>query len=119
MTDDQKTYDPADPDRVKAAKQKSKQREVLKREALRLLMTSPGGRMWMYDLLERCGVFRLSFNRDALLMAFSEGHRDIGNMLLAELLRNFEQSFLLMTKENGNGGRNKPSGSDRTDDTAE
>jgi hypothetical protein len=79
--------DAGDFEQVKGRRDKHKTRELQKNAALRSLMSDSGGRMWMWDLLGLCGVYHASFSTDALVMAFNEGRRDIGNRLLAEINR--------------------------------
>lgn len=74
-------------EQVKNRKEKQKTRDLQKKAALRSLLSEPGGRMWMWDLLSLCGVYHSSFSSDALVMAFHEGRRDIGNRVIAEINR--------------------------------
>jgi hypothetical protein len=78
-------YDGGDPEQVKGRKDRQKTRELQKRTALRSIMAAPEGRMWMWDLLTACGVYRSSFSSDPLIMAFNEGRRDAGNRLISEI----------------------------------
>ncbi len=87
MSRDQKTYLAGDPEQVKVRKDKQRTRDLQKKAALRAIMSEPGGRMWLWDLLSLCGVYHSSFSNDALVMAFNEGRRDIGNHLIAEINR--------------------------------
>jgi hypothetical protein len=52
-------------------------------EDIRWLMGSKRGRRVVHRLLENAGVFRISFHTNALQMAFNEGNRNQGNVLLA------------------------------------
>lgn len=52
---------------------------------LRWLLAHPQGRRIASRLLDRAGVFRSSFNTSGSVMAFSEGKRDAGLFLMAEL----------------------------------
>ncbi len=87
MSQDQHPYIAGDPEQVKGRKERQKTRDLQKKTALRAIMSEPGGRMWMWDLLSLCGVYHSSFSSDALVMAFNEGRRDIGNHLIAEIHR--------------------------------
>ncbi len=80
-------YNAGDPEQVKGRKEKLKTRDLQKKAALSRLLSEPGGRIWMWDLLGLCGVYHSSFSSDALVMAFHEGRRDIGNRLIAEINR--------------------------------
>jgi hypothetical protein len=50
-------------------------------------------------LLERAGVWRLSFNTNALTMAFHEGMRNEGLRLLAQIAAHCPDRYTEMLKE--------------------
>lgn len=82
-------YDPiALNDQAEAADSKAlRDRMAAEREAadIRWLMESEQGRRIVWRLLNQSGVFRSSFSSDALAMAFSEGNRNIGLQLMAQV----------------------------------
>lgn len=51
------------------------------------LMTDQRGRRIMRRLLERTGVFRVSFTGDAQTTAFREGERNVGLEMIAQVQR--------------------------------
>ncbi len=106
MSEDSKPYNAADPDQVKGREGRQKIREAQKRAALARLMSDAEGRMWMWDLLSLCGVYHSSFSREALSMAFSEGRRDIGLHLVAQIHKLAPEQYVRMTQENR--AREKP-----------
>ena len=62
-------------------------RQALQRQTERDdLVWLMGGRRVLTRVLERAGVNRTSFNSDSSVMAFSEGRRDMGLWLQAELI---------------------------------
>ena len=71
MTD----YDPTDIRQQERAASEKAQRERVAQESedadVRWLMSSKRGRRILWRLLEQSGVFRLSFNTNAMQMAFS------------------------------------------------
>ena len=85
MSEERQPYNAGDPEQVKGRKEKAKRRDLLKRSALKALMSNAEGRMWMWDLLSSCNVFHSSFSMEALLMAFNEGKRNMGNALIGEI----------------------------------
>jgi hypothetical protein len=103
MSEEQLDYNAAEPEHVKGRKEKLKTRDLQKKGALRELLTTPDGRMWMWDLLSLCGVYHSSFSSDALVMAFNEGRRDAGSRLIAEINRldGGPELYRLMASENG------------------
>ena len=104
MSDDQKPYDASDPEQVRGRKEKQRRRDLLKKAALRGLMNTAEGRTWMWDVLERCGVYQLSYalGSDALAAVFREGRRDIGNFLIGEINRidGGPEMYMTMAVEN-------------------
>jgi len=93
-------YNAGDAQAVAKRQKSQKTRELQKKAALRKIMGDPEGRMWMWDLLGRCGAFQLSFSREALIMAFNEGRRDVGNHLIAEITRLNPELYMRMVNEN-------------------
>ncbi|MFZ0945697.1 MAG: hypothetical protein WB930_00020 [Syntrophobacteraceae bacterium] len=100
MSDEQTPYNAGDAQQVAKAKSKQKTRDLQKKAALRKIMSDPEGRMWMWDLLSRCGVYHSSYSSDALAMAFHEGHRNIGLHLTAEINRLSPEMYARMVSEN-------------------
>jgi hypothetical protein len=105
-------YDPTDlrgqqEDKREAA---AKQRAARKAEAgdIKWLMSSKQGRRLMWRMLRDARVFQLSFNTNAMQMAFNEGMRSVGNLLLDEVMTLCPDQFSVMEKEHrddrdGNG----------------
>lgn len=65
------------------------------------LMATKRGRRVVWRLLSSAGVFQLSFNTNAMTMAFNEGRRSEGLSLLATIMRSCPAQYAEMTKENG------------------
>ena len=96
------------PDPFDHASQEAQQRQradkarlETQREAddLKWLMGSRRGRRIVWRQLERAGVYRLSFNTNAMQMAFAEGARNEGLRLLALINATCPESYLDMLKE--------------------
>ena len=104
------SFDPTDLHGQDRTKADNDQRNKLARETeeadFKWLMGSTRGRRIVWGLLERAGVFRLSFSTNALQMAFNEGSRNEGNRLLAQINTICPEHYLSMTKEQANGSRN-------------
>jgi len=66
---------------------------------LKWLMSNKRGRRFVHRLLERAGVWRLSFNTNALSMAFAEGTRNEGLRLLAQLTEHCLDRYTEMLQE--------------------
>ncbi len=100
-------YDPID-ERGQAADRREAQAEKrLAREQeiadIKWLMSSRRGRRLMRRLLEMSGPFRLSFDTNAMRMAFNEGNRNMGNRLLNEVMTLSPELYPVMMKEQNDG----------------
>jgi hypothetical protein len=63
------------------------------------LMGQRRGRRIVWRLLERAGVFRTSFNPEALAMAFAEGRKNSGLEILADIHALVPELYPVMVKE--------------------
>ncbi len=84
------------------AEARAKLREQEEREDLKWQMGSKRGRRIVYRLLERAGVFHISFNTNAMQMAFNEGRRNEGLALTNRLMATCPDLWTQMMKEQGN-----------------
>lgn len=66
---------------------------------IRWLMGGKRGRRIVWRILEQTGVFRLTFNTNAMQMAFAEGNRNYGNRVLGMVLEICPEFYLTMVKE--------------------
>ena len=107
-------YDPTDLRGQQADKQETEARKRLIREVeiadVKWLMSSKRGRRIMWRLLDLSGPFRLSFDPNAMKMAFNEGNRNLGNQLLNEVMNLCPEMYPVMVKEqqhdrDGNGNQ--------------
>lgn len=112
-------YDPLDIRGQERAKAEQDLRDKVVREQeaadLKWLMGSKRGRRIIWRQLERAGVFRLSFNTNAMQMAFAEGNRNEGLRTLAQIHSLCPELYPVMVKENVNEYRNDDDGSSRND----
>lgn len=99
-------FDPLDTRAQERAKADKAARERLTREdeadGIKWLMGSKRGRRIIWRLLDQSGVFRLSFNTNAMQMAFAEGNRNFGNRALALIHAHTPELYSVMVKENAN-----------------
>jgi len=97
------THDPTDPEALDERHTERKERTKLQAlgevEDLKWLMGSKRGRRIVWRLLDQAGVFRLSFNTNAMQMAFAEGNRNYGNRMLAQVNAHCPELFPVMLKE--------------------
>ena len=75
------------------------------------LMGSRRGRRIIWRLLDRAGVFRLSFNTNAMSMAFAEGTRNEGLRILTQIHTLCPELYHVMVKEHVSDNRNVDDGS--------
>jgi hypothetical protein len=92
------TGNAADPRHVDFAGRKERRREELFRQALGLVLSTPEGRVVLWTLLERAGVFRSVWDPSAKIH-YNAGRQDYGHELLALLVDTNEESYLLMERE--------------------
>lgn len=100
------TYDPTDVRSQEKAQADTDQRRRLAKDNedadLKWLMSSKRGRRIVWHLLERAGVYRLSFNTNAMAMAFAEGNRNEGLRLLGQIHALCPELYTAMVKEQQN-----------------
>lgn len=110
--------DPTDLRGQERAKAEAERRDKLTRETeegdIKWLMSSKRGRRIVWRFLDRAGVFRLSFNTNAMAMAFAEGNRNEGLRLMGQIHTLCPELYPTMVKENANDARDDD-GSSRND----
>ena len=100
--DEPEGYDASDPAKVGERKVDAKNAERERIAGLGQLLGTRQGRLWAWEMLAKCGVFRTSFTGNSTTF-FNEGKRDIGLSVMADITREFPDAYLTMTKENANG----------------
>lgn len=107
-------HDPLDTREQERSRLDAEQRARNARETevgdVKWLMGSKRGRRIVWRQLERAGVFRLSFNTNAMAMAFAEGNRNEGLHILALIHASCPELYPVMLKEQ-NSERNPDDGS--------
>lgn len=97
-------HTPLDLDAPDAARREAQQRirmlQLQEQEDLKWLMGAKRGRRIMHRQLERAGVWQLSFNTNAMTMAFNEGRRNEGLALTNKLMVSCPEQWAMMIKEN-------------------
>lgn len=111
-------YDPLDFGQQEKTKERKDLREKLEAQNeeadLKWLMGSKRGRRILWRLLDQSGVFRLSFNTNAMQMAFAEGNRNFGNRTMAMIHAHCPELYSTMLKEHKDV-RNADDGHSRND----
>lgn len=88
---------------VRAETKKARLKLEQEREEMRNTLASPDGRAVVWRILEQCGIYRSSFQGEALTMAFNEGKRQIGLWLLSELQQANPGAYLAMQRDKKQG----------------
>lgn len=81
------------------AKDRARRAEQVQAEDIEWIMSEPRGRRFVRGLMERAGVYRLSFNTNALMMAFHEGQRNEALALLDLIIAHCPDRYAEMLKE--------------------
>jgi hypothetical protein len=74
--------------------------EALEVDDLKWLMSNKRGRRIVFRMLDSAGVWRISFNTNALQMAFNEGTRNAGLKLVNLVTTHCPSNFMKMMEEN-------------------
>ena len=93
-------YNADDPEQVKKAKKRAEQEEALKNDVIKNIMSTPAGRAWVYELLNRCHIYHTPFVQGHPdVTAFNCGEQNFGNQLLADVQIAASGDYLTMIKE--------------------
>lgn len=93
-------HDPFNPEQSKEdARRESFVQHAQHAEDIKRLMSEAWGRRLMWEWLEFCGVYRLSFTGQAPRTDFAEGTRNVGLMLLSSIMQHSPETWLLMHNE--------------------
>lgn len=88
----------SDPHQVRRAARKEQDRERLTLTAIESVMRTTDGRLVMWDLLSRCGVFGSIWHPSAEIH-YRAGKQDMGHEIQALLLQASEDLYDLMARE--------------------
>jgi hypothetical protein len=92
-------FNASDPAQVAAKRRAAGKKSKADDGIVHTVMSTKAGREWMYSLLASCHCFSTSFTGEALSMAFKEGERNIGNMLISSIMKAAPDDFIEMLKE--------------------
>lgn len=88
----------ADPRQVQHAGRAERRREEELQQALRAVMGTLPGRLVMWRLLERAGIYRSVWDASARIH-YNAGRQDYGHELLSLLIEADEELYLTMERE--------------------
>ncbi len=89
----------ADEAQVKGKKRKAELQREQEGRDLATLMDTVEGRRFVWRLLDLAGIYRSSFDVEPLQMAFREGARNSGLLLVADIHEFCADKFHIMTTE--------------------
>lgn len=96
-------YDPSDVQAQERVKAQADTRAKVVRDTeeadFKWLMGNRRGRRIVWRALDRAGVFRLSFNTNAMAMAFAEGNRNEGLRTIMQIHALCPDLYHVMVKE--------------------
>lgn len=92
---------------VAAAEKRSRSIMALRKEGLRQIMDSQAGRAWMYGMLEEMGPMQNAFTGNSQTF-FNCGKQYLGQHLIAQLLEDHLEAYILMNKEHKPETRQQP-----------
>ena len=95
MTD----FNAGDRGHVRLAEKQARLDERAKREVVGDLMAYGQGRQYIWELLSRAHVFTSSFAHDTVAMAFNEGERNMGLIVLGDIMAFCPEQFHVMMRE--------------------
>ena len=78
---------------------KAERAQAAKDLAVANLMATVGGRAWIGEKLTQAHVHASSFDPNPLVMAFREGERNLGNAMLADIVRVAPADYMRMNGE--------------------
>lgn len=94
----------ADKEQVKKAAETERRKELDETEDLRWVLNDKRGRRFLWKTLSGCNAFHSGFSENQAIMAFTAGKREVGLKLLAQINTASKDAYLLMIKENQEGG---------------
>ena len=112
--------DPVDQREAKRSKKQTAQRmrdQEVRATVLKVLMSDPKGRRYIWLELEESNVFSLSYVQGSFdLTAFNEGKRLFGNRLLNDVQKLFPEDFIRMVRENAASKPEEPAEQEENED---
>lgn len=89
----------SDPKEQAALERLERRREKRWRDSLAAVLATPEGRLVMWQLVGRAGVFRSAFNTHGGVQSYNLGRQDFGHELIAEVLKLGSEPYLAMERE--------------------
>jgi hypothetical protein len=98
MSDKDKSFNAAEESQVKDRKRKDERLRDIELADMKKMMSTREGRRFVWRLLDRAGVFRTSFTGNSTTF-FNEGQRNIGLIVLADVMAAAADQYVVMMNE--------------------
>lgn len=98
MSDKDKAFNAAEESQVKDRKRKDERLRDIELADMKKMMSTREGRRFVWRLLDRAGVFRTSFTGNSTTF-FNEGQRNIGLIVLADVMAAAADQYVVMMNE--------------------
>lgn len=108
--------DTSDPKTFRKQVQKAKLSAKEKTETIRDVMSSKGGRAWIFEMLVRSHIYQTSVNENPHLTYFNEGERNQGLILLSEVESAAPELYTRMIQESQDERRDDSADGNASDD---
>lgn len=92
-------YDASERTHIKEKEREARIAERNRHETVLQLMDSEAGRQYVHSLFVRTHIFDPSFDRDAIVMAFREGERNVGLQILNDVMQVCPDQYVVMMQE--------------------
>ena len=64
------------------------------------VLANASGRRLVWRILEKCGTFSSTFNKDVTTMSYLSGQQDLGHFIMSEIVASDENLLFKLMKEN-------------------
>ena len=106
------TLNTADRKSVRAAEKAADRADRARGEIITSIMSTTPGRAFFWDKLSAAGIFTTTFSSDPIQMAFNEGQRNQGLLLLNDIIQWCPEQFILAMREFNGRRTSDAAGSD-------
>lgn len=107
-------YDASNPTHIRNAEKGAKNRARQIREGLGKIVKDPDCRAWLYDMLERTGLGKISMTGNSWTF-FNDGMRNVGLGVQAQLLRWHPEAYVDMLRATDSRAIQPPRTGERKD----
>lgn len=106
-------FNAADRKSIRAAEKAAKIVDANNQTVVVAIMSTEAGRRYIWDKLTLANLFSTTFSTDTMQMAFNEGNRNQGLLLLNDIIEWCPEEFIQAMRE-ANGRRNQSAAGQRT-----